>query len=94
MLDNQVNYSTIYLSIREVDEPTVIVERTAWQKIGDGFVKNTGKMWNGLVNVFIWLITIIPYLIPLALIGGVVLLVVRFFKKRKAKKNLADTEQK
>ena len=94
VLDNQVNYSTIYLSIREVDEPTVIVERTAWQKIGDGFVKNTGKMWNGLVNFFIWLITIIPYLIPLALIGGVVLLVVRFFKKRKVKKNLADTEQK
>jgi ABC-type multidrug transport system permease subunit len=46
------------------------------------------------VNVFIWLITIIPYLIPLALIGGVVLLVVRFFKKRKVKKNPADMEQK
>ena len=94
VLDNQVNYSTIYLSIREVDEPTVIVERTAWQKIGDGFAKNTSKMWNGLVNFFIWLVTAIPYLIPLALIGGAVLLVVRFFKKRKAKKNPADTEQK
>jgi len=69
----------------------VIVERTAWQKIGDGFTKNTGKMWNGLVNTFVWLITIIPYLIPLAVIGGVVLLVL---KKRKSKKNPTDTEQK
>ena len=94
VLDNQVNYSTIHLNVWEVDEPTVIAERTVWQKIGDGFSENAGDMWDGLVNTFIWLITAIPYLIPLALIGGVVLLVVRFFKKRKAKKNLADTEQK
>ena len=94
VLDNQVNYSTIHLNVWEVDEPTVIAERTVWQKIGDGFSENAGDMWDGLVNTFIWLITAIPYLIPLALIGGAVLLVVRFFKKRKAKKNLADTEQK
>ena len=90
VLDNQVNYSTIHLSIWEVDEPTVVVERTVWQKIGDGFTKNTGRMWKGLVNFFIWLITIIPYLLPLALIGGIVLLVL----KRKRKKNSADTQQK
>ena len=86
LLDNQVNYSTLYLSIWEVDEPTVIVERTAWQKIGDGFTENAGDMWNGLVNTFIWLITVIPYLVPLALIGGIVLLVLKGGKKLKLKK--------
>ena len=86
VLDNQVNYSTIHLSIWEVDEPTVIVERTVWQKIGDGFTENAGDMWEGLVNFFIGLIAAIPYLIPLALIAGVVLLVLKLFKKLKAKK--------
>jgi len=86
VLDNQVNYSTIYLSVWEVDEPTVIVERTTWQKIGDGFVANTGKMWRGLVNFFIWLLTAIPYLVPLALIGGGVVLILRLIKKAKLKK--------
>lgn len=86
VLDNQVNYSTIHLSIWEVDEPTVIVERTVWQKIGDGFSENAGDMWDGLVNFFIWLIAAIPYLIPLALIGGAVLLIVKLGKKRKLKK--------
>ena len=92
VLDNQVNYSTIHLSVWEVEEPTVIVERTAWQKIGDGFAKNTGKMWNGLVNTFIWLLTLIPYLVPLALIGGVVLAVLKLVKKvKKPRKTKPET---
>ena len=98
VLDNQVNYSTIYLSIREVEEPTVIVERTVWQKIGDGFTENAGDMWDGLVNFFIWLISAIPYLIPLALIGGAAVLVIKLLKKlklrRKAKRNPPESEAK
>ena len=94
VLDNQVNYSTIYLNIWEVDEPTVMVERTVWQKIGDGFSENAGDMWDGLVNTFVWILTIIPYLVPLALIGGVVLLVFKAGKKRKNKKaKSAESEQ-
>ena len=94
VLDNQVNYSTIHLSVWEVDEPTVIVERTVWQKIGDGFSRNTKNVWNGLVDTFIWVLTVIPYLVPLALIGGVVLLGFRLGKKKVKKNKAADTEQK
>ena len=97
VLDNQVDYSTIHLSVWEVDEPTVIVERTVWQKIGDGFSENAGDMWDGLVNFFIWLITAIPYLIPLALIGGAFWLAFRLAKKLKIKKKTkksANTEEK
>lgn len=86
VLDNQVNYSTVYLNIWEVDEPTVVAERTVWQKIGDGFTKNAGRMWDGLVNFFVWILTVIPYLVPLALIGGVVLLSFKLGKKLKTKK--------
>ena len=93
VLDNQVNYSTIYLSIWEVDEPTVIVERTVWQKIGDGFTRNAGRMWNGLVNFFVWILTVIPYLVPLALIGGVVLLGIKLGKKRKQRKEEKNENQ-
>ena len=92
VLDNQVNYSTIYLSAWEVDEPTVTEERTVWQKIGDGFTKNAGNMWDGLVNFFIWLLTAIPYLVPLALIGAVVLLVIKLGKKLKIKKKVKKSD--
>ena len=94
VLDNQVNYSTIHLSVWEVDKPTVIVERTVWQKIGDGFSRNTKNVWNGLVDTFIWVLTVIPYLVPLALISGVVLLGFKLGKKKAKKNKAADTEQK
>ena len=96
VLDNQVDYSTIHLNLWEVDEPTVIVERTVWQKIGDGFSENAGDMWDGLVNTFIWLITVIPYLIPLALVAGVAVLGFKFGKKLKIKKGKkpTNTEEK
>ena len=94
VLDNQVNYSTIYLNVWEVDEPTVMAERTVWQKIGDGFSRNAGNMWDGLVNTFVWILTVIPYLVPLALIGGIALLVIKAGKKRKNKKTKsAESEQ-
>ena len=93
VLDNQVDYSTVYLNINEVDKPKVVTERTVWQKIGDGFTENTADMWKGLVNFFIWLITVIPYLIPLALIAGVIVLVLRFCRKRKMKKKAKKTEE-
>jgi len=92
VLENQVNYSTVYLNIWEVDEPTVVVERTVWQKIGDGFTRNAGRMWNGLVNFFVWILTVIPYLLPIALIGGVVVLVMKLGKKLKAKKQAKKPE--
>jgi hypothetical protein len=97
VLDNQVDYSTIHLNLWEVDEPTVIVERTVWQKIGDGFSENTEDVLDGFVNFFIWVITVIPYLLPLTLIGGVFVLAFKLGKKlrlkRKAKKTPTDTQQ-
>ena len=99
VLDNQVNYSTIYLNIWEVDEPTVMAERTVWQKIGDGFSENAGDMWDGLVEAFIWIITAIPYLIPLSLIAGAFVLAFKLAKKlkigkkcRKARKQTENQE--
>ena len=92
VLDNQVNYSTIYLNVWEVDEPTVMAERTVWQKIGDGFQKNTGNMWAGVVNTFIWTITVIPYLVPVALIAGVVMVFVKLGRKRKQARKTKSEE--
>ena len=102
VLDNQVDYSTVHLNISEVDKPKVVVERTIWQKIGDGFAENAGDMWDGLVNFFIWLITVIPYVIPLSLaVGAVILLrkLIRFLlrnkpaKEKKSRKHLKEKKE-
>lgn len=84
--DNQVDYSTVYLNINEVDKPKVVTERTVWQKIGDGFAENTIDLWDGIVAVFVWLLSSLPFLIPLAVSAVVGFKVGKRLKAKKAKK--------
>ena len=39
-IDNQVTYSTVYISIQEVEVLTPVAEKSVWQKISDGFGYN------------------------------------------------------
>lgn len=71
--DNQVDYATIYLSISEVMEYTVVEEQTVWQRIGSGFVDSLKGIGNFFVEVFVFLVANLPYL---ALLGGIVWLIV------------------
>ena len=86
VLDNQVDYSTVYLNINEVDKPKVVTERTVWQKIGDGFAENTIDLWDGIVAVFVWLLSSLPFLIPLAVVAVVGFKMGKRLKAKKAKK--------
>lgn len=86
VLDNQVDYSTVYLNINEVDKPKVVAERTVWQKIGDGFAENTIDLWDGIVAVFVWLLSSLPFLIPLAVAAVVGFKMGKRLKAKKAKK--------
>ena len=87
VLDNQVDYSTIYLNIWEVDEPTVIKERTVWQKIGSGFAGNASDLWDSLVDAFVWVLSSLPYLIPLAVVAVVGFKAGKKLRQKKAKKS-------
>lgn len=80
--DNQVDFATIYLEISEVREYTVVEEQTVWQRIGNGFVASLKGIGNFLVELFVFLVANLPYLI---LIGAVVWLIV-FLCRRAAKK--------
>lgn len=79
--DNLVDYGTLHLSITEVREYTEPEEeKTVWQRIGDGLAEN----WNGLVNMFtelfVFLISSLPILIP---VGVIVFALYRVLKARK-----------
>ena len=91
--DNQVNYGTIYLNISEVKEYTDTKEpETVWQRIGKGFTTNLKNLGNSIVEIFIWFISALPYLIPLGLITTLII----FLVKRKGKKSKpiqTDTKQ-
>lgn len=85
--DNLVDYSTVTIHIYEVERTAIIEEQTIFQKIGSNLKTNFEDVWNGAVNIFIFIISAIPYLIPISLIVVVAIIVIRVkIKKNKAKK--------
>lgn len=95
-MDNQVEYSTVYLYISEVKEltPVEMEEETAWQRISEGFMNSLRGIGHGLSEFGIWFLIHIPQLVIwAAVIAVVVLLVKRHRKKKAAKKAAREAER-
>ena len=85
--DNMVSYSTVYLSLSEVREYTVVQEpETVWERIGAGFVESWKDMCQGLEDVFVLAVCAVPYLLPLGVIVAAVIVVILGIKKNKKKR--------
>lgn len=82
--DNQIDYSTVYLSLNEVVEltPIVVEEKTAWQRMGEGFMESLENIGNGIQEFFINFVIALPYLIILFIFVGVLIWFVFFIVKR------------
>lgn len=89
--DNLVDYNTVTIHIYEVERTAIVEEQTVFQKIGSNLKTNFEDVWNGIVNIFIFIISAIPYLIPLSIIIVVTVTVVRLkINRRKAAKKNTD----
>ena len=85
-LNNQIDYSTINLSIQEVRRLTPTEEKSAWDKMKNGFAKSIYQIGDDIENGFIRFVINIPYLIIWGVIIVIAFLIVRrIYKKRKQK---------
>lgn len=92
-IDNQVNFSTIYLSVSEVKELTPVEEKTTGQRIAEGFVESLKDVGNGAVEVFVWVVVNLPHLVVwAAVIALIVFLFRKCRRKKKAQKEAAKNE--
>lgn len=96
--DNKINYSTVYLSIDEVERYTPTETTTVWQRIGSGFMESLSGVGRGISNFVIWVIVHIPYIVAWAVIIVAAFLIVRAVCKamarRRAKKAGITNEKK
>ena len=83
--DNLVSYSTITITVNEVERTAVVEKQGVWQRIGTNLKNNFLDVWNFLVNFFVFMISAIPYLIIIAVITVVVVLIVKKSKKNRTK---------
>ena len=89
LFDNQVEYSTIDISIEEVlpVDFTPTAPESVWQRIQKGFIRNVSNMAEFATDLFIALVVLIPVWVPFgAIVAVVVILLRRSSKKRRRKK--------
>lgn len=84
-LENQINYSTIYIELYEVFEETVIVEKppTFFEKMKDGFMDSVNVVVDFFEGLILFLTTNIPVFILLAVIGFIIYKIVKRLIKPK-----------
>lgn len=84
--DNQVDYSTVELTVNEVVELTPIEEESAGIRISTGFVRSLHNVGNGLKEFFIQFVIAIPYLIVWGIVIAIAVLVLRKIMKASDKR--------
>lgn len=87
-IDNQVDYSTVYLNLSEVKELTPVEEKTDLQRITEGFADSLKDIGNGIKEGLIWFVIHIPYLVIwAAVIAALVLVLKRCRRKRRGNRD-------
>ena len=95
VLDNQIDYATVNLSLSEVTEYTPAAEKTRPEKIRDGFVDSMKGVWNLLLDCVSFVLMNIPYILVFGLIlWGIIALVKRNRKKHPKKPKETPEQEK
>ena len=88
--ENQIDYSTVALDIKEVKEFTPVEPVSRIQRMKDGFVDSVISVFEGLLDFGVGFVIAIPFLIVWAIIITIIVLIIRLIikhhKKKKAKK--------
>lgn len=89
--DSLIDYSTVSLSIQEVQRVTTVHDQSVGQRIAAGWSDTLYRLKNGCVDLFVWFVVNLPYLLIWAVLAGVVVwLCLRHRKKRRKKALLPD----
>ena len=92
LYDNQVDYSTVNLSIDEVTVYTPTAPETIGERIKSGFSRRISDVSEFCVNLFVAVITSSPVWLPLALLLLAVLSFLRSRKKKTKQKELPSPD--
>ena len=93
LYENLIDYGTVYLSISEEKEYTVVEEEepTVWERISTGFVKSLKGVGTIITELFVFFVVASPYLaIPAAIV--VIVVVCLHISKKKAQKKQQEQQ--
>ena len=82
LLDNQVDYSTVYINLNEVERIVEAGERTFFQEVADRFGDSAFAVAKGLRGFAVGFLGSLPILAVWAAIAAAIVLIVRLLMKR------------
>lgn len=89
--DNLIDYTSITVDIYEVEYTSVVEKQTTWQRIGTNLVDNFRGVWNFLVELFVFVLSSLPYLLLLAVVAVIVIVIIKSRKRKNSKKVAVET---
>lgn len=95
--DNDIAYSTVYLTVNETKVKVIENEEKegVFSRIGKNLKTNLADIGNFFVELFIFIISAIPYLLILGgLTVGAIFIIIRLRKKRAANKKNGEEKNK
>jgi len=92
--DNQVDYSTVYISIDEVVNYTPQKEASLWERISEGFTSCIRGLGNFFEGLFVVVIAYSPLIILIVAVVVAIVLIVKHHKKKKAAKKAEENQEK
>ena len=84
--DNKIDYSTVNISIDEVEVYSPSENTSAWQRISSGFMNSLRGVGRGISNFAIWFIIHLPYIVVWAVIIIVIILIIRAIRRSMSKR--------
>jgi len=75
--DNDINYSTVHMSIMETEKFTVTEKETVLDRIRNGFVDNLLEVMDAVAEFLIWFITHIPAIIVFVAIVFAIVMIIK-----------------
>lgn len=97
--DDQIDLSTVNLTINEVERETVVEPETFWEEVGRRFKESMEDVGENLRDLGAWIMGNAPHIVVFLLVNGVIVLIivliirgaVRRSKKRRAKRAEQNT---
>lgn len=84
--DNLIDYTTITISIREVERVEVVGKQNIWQEIGTNLKEGFENVWKFCERLFVFAVSSIPYVLAVAVWAAIVVAIVVICVKRSKKK--------
>lgn len=90
--DNLVEYTTVTMSVHEVERTTVTEEQSVWQKIGHNLKENFEDIGNFFVALFVFTVSALPYFLIVALVAIIITIIIRKSVKKRKNKHQSETK--